>query len=135
MRKSSLFLLATCLFIASCKSPAPDPTVLLDSNPQIVVRNEVKFSYREADCQLGFNRSKAEFRMMTDNMSSHAIIVLNDIPTEKGQRVVAERISWTTHNDIESRNNVALEVLKIEGGNIWLWSAREEIAAVVSILE
>lgn len=123
------------LSLSSCREPEPDPIVLTDGTPRISVRGTDRFTYNESSCQLGFNRDKAEFRIHNDNMSGYILVDLDRIPSAAGETVMAESIQWTTADDVELRKNIALEVLKFEGGNIWLWNSRERIAVVVRILE
>ena len=133
--KRYLTALALCTLMTACYEPTPDPVTLDDGTPRLSVRGEDIFTFNEMNCQLGFNGRKAEFRMHTDNMSEYFIADLDRIPSSIGERVTAESLWWTTQSDVELKTNVALDVLKIEDGTIWLWDSREQISAVVRILE
>lgn len=130
-----ILLLIPLLMAAECRHNQPDPIVLSDSTPQLSVQGKVLFRFEENTCQLGYNRERAEFRMHTDNMSDYVLVNLDHIPSSVGEEVTAEEISWTTAYDIEYRMKIILEVLKLEDGNIWLWSSRDQMALVVRELE
>lgn len=133
--KRFLAALALCSMMSACYEPAPDPVIMEDNTPRLSVRGMNIFYFNELNCQLGYNGKKNEFRMHTDNMSEYFIVDLDRIPSTVGERVTAESLWWTTWSDVEFKTNVALDVLKIEDGTIWLWNSREQITAVVRILE
>lgn len=133
--KRFLAALALCLMMSACYEPAPDPVIMEDNTPRLSVRGMSIFYFDGLNCQLGYNGKKNEFRMHTDNMSEYFIADLDRIPSAVGERVTAESLWWTTQSDVELKTNVALDVLKIEDGTIWLWNSREQITAVVRILE
>lgn len=134
MKKVFLFL-SVCLILTSCWESEPDPVILLDDSPQINVQGATGFKFDEKKCQLAVNREKAEFRMHTDNMSEYVILDLDVIPAEAGGQVTAESLSWTSDDDVQTRKNIVLEVLKLEDDTIWFWYPRERIAIVVRNLE
>lgn len=133
--KRFLAAMILCAMTSACYEPAPDPVTMSDSTPRLSVRGISIFTFDELNCQLGFNGKKNEFRMHTDNMSEYFIADLDRIPSSVGERVTAESLWWTTQSDVELKTNVALDVLKIEDGTIWLWNSRDQISAVVRILE
>lgn len=131
MKKILPGLIAAMLLTSGCIRPDPDPVVLADSTPQLSIQGRLLFRYEESSCQLGFNRDRAEFRMHTDNMSDYVFVTLDHIPSSVGEKVIANDMSWTTTDDVEYRIKLILEVLKLEDGNIWLWSSRERISLVI----
>lgn len=133
--KRFLAAMVLCAMMSACYEPAPDPVTMSDNTPRLSVRGVNIFTFDELNCQLGFNGKKTEFRMHTDNMSEYFIADLDRIPSSVGERVTAESLWWTTQSDVELKTNVALDVLKIEDGTIWLWNSREQITAVVRVLE
>lgn len=135
MRRSLSILAALALLICACDNTHPDEVILSDATPKLTVRNRTVFEYDPDLCQLSFNRDKCSFRMMTDNMSEFVTVTLDRIPSQEGEKVTASELGWTTERDIESRKNITLEVLKLEGDVIWLWYARESIALVLQVLE
>ncbi|MCQ2169382.1 MAG: hypothetical protein MJY51_03035 [Bacteroidales bacterium] len=135
MKKTFATLLLALAFLSGCNDSQPDPVLLSDGTPQLSARGKTIFRYEELNCQLGFNRSRAEFRMNTDNMSDYVFVTLDHIPSAVGEQVTAEELSWTTASDVEYRKNVILEVLKLEDGIIWLWNSRDQMSLVVRELE
>lgn len=135
MRLQILIIAALSLSVSACTLARPDEIALSDAAPKLVVRSNTLFRYNPDRCQLGFNSRNVCFRMMTDDMSEYVTVTLDHIPSAEGEKVPASELSWTTGNDFESRKNITLEVLKLEGGVMWLWYQREAIALVLEILE
>ena len=135
MKKLFATLLLLLALLPGCNDTLPDPVILSDSTPQLSARGKVLFRYEELNCQLGFKREKAEFRMHTDNMSDYVFVTLDHIPSAAGEQITAEELNWTTPSDVEYRKKVILEVLKLEDGVIWLWNSRDRIALVIRELE
>ena len=67
-------------------------------------------------------------------MSDYFLVRFDRTPDALGQRVSAD-IEWTTRDNIQKKNNVTLEVGKIEGDKVWLWSQSARIGLTVRILE
>ena len=137
MRKSALILfLLSSLMLLSCQGDASlDDVALSDSTPKLIVRGITVFMYEPCTCQLSYCRQESSFRIMTDDMSRYVSADLSSTPTEVGETVYASSLVWTAAGDIESRNNLALEVVNLEGDTVWLWSSREKVALVLRILE
>lgn len=101
---------------------------------RLQVAGKVQFRYDELNCQLSFSRDRNEFRVQTDNTSDFYTVRLNFIPTQVGETVTAD-LSWTTDTDILHRKNLTLEVVRIEGDKIWLWSDSGRIGVSLRVLE
>lgn len=101
---------------------------------RLQVGNDIPFTYEANSCQLVWSRDNMEFRANTDNMSDYFILQFDDIPSAVGQSVVAD-MSWTTTSDILYKNDVTLEIVKIEGDMIWLWSRAGRIGACIRVLD
>ena len=85
-------------------------------------------------CQLAFSRDRREFRAQTDNTSDYYSIVLSEVPANIGQRV-SGNLTWTTETDILTRDDLDLEVLRIEGDQVWLWSSSGRTGVMIKLLE
>ena len=94
----------------------------------------IAFSYEPNTCQLAFSRDLREFRAYTDTMSDFFVASFSQVPAELGQRLTADLV-WTTERDVLTRKNLTLEVVRLEGDMVWLWSASGRIGLVVRILE
>lgn len=91
-------------------------------------------SYSPADCQMGFNPDKREFRVHTDNMSDYFTVTLTRIPTDSDE-TVSGTVTYTTSNDLVTKKNITLRVLRLEGDKIWLWNHSGRIGVEVQVLD
>ena len=129
-----LTLLAAFALLTSCDSSRERESFVESDEIRLQVGREVQFRYDPLKCQLSFNRERKEFRAQTDNVSDYYIATLSEIPVSEGQTLTAD-ISWTTETDVLNRKNLALEVVRIEGEKIWLWSDSGRIGLSVVVLE
>ena len=129
-----LTLLAAFTLLASCDSSRERESFVESDEIRLQVGREVQFRYDPLKCQLSFNRERREFRAQTDNVSDYYLATLSEIPVSEGQTLTAD-ISWTTETDVLNRKNLALEVVRIEGEKIWLWSDSGRIGLSVVVLE
>ena len=129
-----LALAAALALLASCDSRRERSSFVESGEIRLQVGREVQFRYDPLKCQLSFNRARREFRVQTDNVSDYYVATLSEIPVSEGQTLTAD-ISWTTETDVLNRKNLALEVVRIEGEKIWLWSDSGRIGLSVVVLE
>lgn len=130
-----IFLLASLLLIlASCDDSRKIEIFSSNNGIRLQVGNDIPFKYEANSCQLVWSRDLMEFRANTDNMSDYFILQFEDIPTAVGQSVIAD-MTWTTTTDILTKNNVTLEVVKLEGDIIWLWSRAGKIGTCIRVLD
>ena len=101
---------------------------------RLQVGGTVHFTYDELTCQMAFSRDNLEFRVQTDNTSDYYSLTLSEIPVEVGQSVSGDLV-WTTQTSILTRNNLSLEVIKMEGDMIWFWSSSGRIGVSIKVLE
>ncbi len=101
---------------------------------RLQVGSTVHFRYDPLTCQMAFSRDRKEFRAQTDNTSDYYSVVLSDIPVQTGETVSAD-LTWTTETDILTRNDLSLEVLKIDGDRIWLWSSSGRIGVSIVVMD
>ena len=129
-----ILLIAAAAFLCSC-NPDATRTAFSESDAiRLQVGRSDQFVYDPLTCQLAFNRSTGEFRAHTDNMSDYFAAVLSEIPTSVGQMLLAD-LTWTTHDNVLTRKNLTLEVIRLEGDKVWLWSQSGQIGLTVRILE
>jgi len=121
------------VLLQGCKESHISESFQLDDTIRLEIKGYTTFIYKPMTCQLGFNRDKCEFRVHSDNMSDFYMLRLDEMPTRVGQNINGTA-SWTTGDDLHSKKT-AFEVLKLEGGRVWLGSASSRIAMVVQILE
>ena len=101
---------------------------------RLMIGGSIPFTYEPNTCQLSFSRDRKEFRAHTDNMSDFVVATFSELPDYLGQNVTADLV-WTTERDVLTRKNLTLEVVRLEGDMVWLWSAAGRIGLVVRILE
>ena len=54
------------------------------------------------------------------------------MPSEEGESVTVESLVWTNPSGTDqTRKNITLEVVKLEGDIAWLWNSRESIRMTV----
>lgn len=134
MRKI-VILLSLLLLAAGCdKYDGYNKDDLKYGTIGLKVKGKTVFQYDSSSCQLACNKGKREFRAGTDNMSDYFIVTLSAIPEEEGQTLTGN-ITWTTIDDTVSMTGLNIKVMQIgSDGTLWLWCAKQKIAAVVKIL-
>ena len=135
MRKIKFILLILSIIaLCSCRRDRFSSAFVESDEIRLQVGGSVQLRYDPLKYQLSFSRDLHEFRVSTDNMSDFFCLSLDGIPSEEGQ-VLGGRLVWTTHTDVLTKNNLALEVLHLEGGKVWLWSKDARIGACVEMLD
>ena len=135
MRKLKFILLILSIISrCSCRRDRFSSAFVESDEIRLQVGGSVQLRYDPLKYQLSFSRDLHEFRVSTDNMSDFFCLSLDGIPSEEGQ-VLGGRLVWTTHTDVLTKNNLALKVLHLEGGKVWLWSEDARIGACVLMLD
>ena len=64
-------------------------------------------------------------------MKEYYTLVCNKVPAAKGETLNVN-LSWTMSGSVQSREGLRFTVEKIgDDGRIWLWDAKDGIAAIV----
>lgn len=134
MRQRGILIMMILLLCCSCGRQRRVNAFMEHDELRLQVAGKVQFRYDELNCQLSFSRDRNEFRAQTDNTSDFYTVRLNFIPTQVEETVTAD-LSWTTDTDILHRKNLTLEVVRIEGDKIWLWSDSGRIGVSLRVLE
>lgn len=132
MKKFLAILLLSTLMLSGCNDSRRRNAFVENNDIRLQVGSTVHFRYDPLTCQLAFSRDRKEFRAQTDNTSDYYSLVLSDIPVQAGETVSAD-LTWTTETDILTRNGLSLEVLKVEGNRIWMWSSSGRIGVSMVI--
>ena len=121
------------LFAAACEPQGIyTPEFLTDASLRMEVGKQQIFNFNPLSCQLACNVERKEFRMHTDTMSEYVLLTLSSLPSEEGEILTASQLIWTSPGGAdETRKNIALEVVKLEGDIAWLWNSRESIRMTV----
>ena len=121
------------LFAAACEPQGIyTPEFLTDASLRTEVGKQQIFIFNTLSCQLACNVERKEFRMHTDTMSEYVLLTLSSLPSEEGEILTASQLIWTSPGGAdETRKNIALEVVKLEGDIAWLWNSRESIRMTV----
>ncbi len=127
-------LLLALLLLSACDGDRFRPAFELQTGLLLQERGKTIFRYDPLSCQTAFNRQRCEFRVHSDNMSDFYSVRLSRIPSSTGEKVTGQ-IRWTTDRDLVTKKNITLEVVKLEGDTIWLWSSGERIGVTVRLLD
>ena len=134
MRKLAVILLLSLLALTGCQDERQRAAFCENEGVRLLVGGSIAFSYEPNTCQLAFSRDRREFRAFTDSMSDFFVATFSRVPDSMGQRLTAS-LTWTTEREVLTRKNLTLEVVRLEGDMVWLWSASGRIGLVVRILE
>ena len=130
-----LLLVAAILpVLAGCSDKRMRSAFSENDEIRLMVGGSIPFTYEPNTCQLSFSRDRKEFRAHTDNMSDFYAVSFRELPSSLGQTVTAD-LTWTTERDVLTRKNLTLEVVRIEGDQLWLWSNSGRIGLCIRILE
>lgn len=129
-----LLILSTLMLLAGCQDERQRTAFCENEGVRLMVGGSIAFSYEPNSCQLAFSRDLQEFRAFTDTMSDFFVARFSQVPSELGQRLTAD-LTWTTERDVLTRKNLTLEVVRLEGDMVWLWSDAGRIGLTVRILE
>ena len=128
-----LLLSAALATLCACNPHQMEEPLLHVEGVLLQVGDNVVLSLAPDEGQLGFSAGKKEFRAGTDDMSEYFVISCSELPVEEGQHITAD-VLWTSQAGIQRRGRVKMKVQQIRDGNIWLWSSRDRIAAIVKDL-
>ena len=133
MRRLAAFL-AIAVLLCGCNDTRRRNAFVENNDIRLQIGSTIQFRYDPLTCQLAFSRDRREFRAQTDNTSDYYSIVLSEVPANIGQRV-SGNLTWTTETDILTRDDLDLEVLRIEGDQVWLWSSSGRTGVMIKLLE
>lgn len=134
MRRIAIILLLSLLALTGCQDERQRAAFCENEGVRLLVGGSIAFSYEPNTCQLAFSRDLREFRAFTDSMSDFFVATFSRVPSELGQRLTAS-LTWTTEREVLTRKNLTLEVVRLEGDMVWLWSDAGRIGLTVRILE
>ena len=134
MRRIAIILLLSLLALTGCQDERQRAAFCENEGVRLLVGGSIAFSYEPNTCQLAFSRDQREFRAFTDSMSDFFVATFSRVPSELGQRLTAS-LTWTTEREVLTRKNLTLEVVRLEGDMVWLWSDAGRISLTVRILE
>ena len=134
MKRFAVILLLSLLALTGCQDERQRAAFCENEGVRLLVGGSIAFSYEPNTCQLAFSRDQREFRAFTDSMSDFFVATFSRVPSELGQRLTAS-LTWTTEREVLTRKNLTLEVVRLEGDMVWLWSDAGRIGLTVRILE
>ena len=100
----------------------------------LTVNKQTVFEYDPFTCQLGYNDTKREFRVSTDNMSDYFVLTLSKIPTSKEEQITGS-ITWTGDDYTRELRNQTFQTVKVEHGKIWLWNQANKLAVIIPVMD
>ena len=134
MRRLVFILLLCVTVLTGCQDERQRAAFCENEGVRLLVGGSIAFSYEPNTCQLAFSRDLREFRAFTDTMSDFFLATFSQVPVDLGQRLTAN-LTWTTEREVLTRKNLTLEVVRLEGDMVWLWSDAGRIGLTVRILE
>ena len=129
-----LLVFSALLLTIGCQDERQRAAFCENEGVRLLVGGSIAFSFEPNSCQLAFSRDLREFRAYTDTMSDFFVATFSQVPVALEQRLTADLV-WTTEREVLKRKNLTLEVVRLEGDMVWLWSAAGRIGLVVRILE
>lgn len=126
-------ILATLMTHACTDPGAEDLEFATHDEIRLEVNGRMVMEYDENTCQIGFNRDRCEFRIMSDTASDYFTVKLDKIPSSSGETLDGT-VKWTTETTVETRHNIALRVVKLEGDRIWLRDTNGRIAVCLRLI-
>jgi len=129
MKRISAILLSFA--VLGCSQNVPEPEVLTDSTPKLIVSGKTVIEYKPETWQTAFSSNGTVYYFGTDNMSDYCRVELEEFPEEPGQSIVAKSLEWTTKDNSISKKNVNLKAVQISENTLWLWSAKESLTLVI----
>jgi hypothetical protein len=136
MRKlRHILILALLPLLAACgKKIEMDPVLYESDTVALMVKGKTVFTFDEGTMQLGFNRSRRQFRAGNDDMTSFFVLTCSELPRQEGQELTAD-VQWTSGSSVRTSSGLTFKVEKYEStGLVWLWCATDKTGAVVKVL-
>ena len=134
MKKYLLVLLLAALTACTGSKETVDEVFLQSSDIQLRIDGNTLHTYDPLTWQLGFNRDKKEYRVLTDDMGSYYTLTCSDLPTQVDQRLSAA-LSWTSGSGVRKESGLSMRVVKTEAdGTVWLWCNDKKIGVSVRTL-
>lgn len=134
IRNISLCVLAAMALVSCNGRNGYDRSFTESDTISLTVNKQKVFEYDPFTCQLGYNDSKREFRVSTDNMSDYFVISLSKIPTSKDEQLTGS-ITWTGDDYIKELRNQSFQTVKVERGKIWLWNQANKLAVIIPVMD
>lgn len=134
MRRLPVILLLCLLALTGCQDDRQRTAFCENEGVRLMVGGSIAFSYEPNTCQLAYSRDLREFRAYTDTMSDFFVARFTKTPNMLGLRLTAS-LTWTTEREVLTRKNLTLEVVRLEGDMVWLWSDAGRIGLTIRILE
>ena len=133
MRKY-LLIIALVLLSAGCRKKVEMDLEMYNSDQvSLMVKGKRVFTFDESTCQLGYDRTKRQFRAGNDDMTSYFVLTCSEAPRSQGQEIRAD-LQWTSGSSSKSTKGIIFKVEKYETGLVWLWNSTDKTGAVVKIL-
>lgn len=127
----SVLLLAPVL--CGCIAAMYTPEFLIDDTVRFEVGSKTWFVYNENTCQYSCNQERKEFCVFTDQMSAFYSVVLDKIPEQLEEDIVAESLIWTDNKGIQERKRITLRVVQLTDDVVWFWNSSEGIKFILPL--
>jgi len=115
-------LLILLIISTACREVTTEDSFnLADPTPRFEWNGVATIKLSENKHQESFCRDKAEFGVLTDNLSDYFFVDLSKMPESVGEKI-SGTADWTTKDSMYSRKKITFEVRKIEGDTYWLAS-------------
>ena len=124
----------TLIAIAGCVGPQPDEILLPRTEISLTIKGDLAMEFEPTTCQIGYNSTRNEFRLINDNLSDWFIFRSDAVPTNVGQEVKAS-LEYTSQNATKKLTDLTFSVEKTAlDGTTWLWNKDKKIGVIIKVL-
>lgn len=134
MKKALILMLLAAFALCGCTRYRHMVSFTGKDGVRLEVEGRQIFSYDAATCQMSWSQRDLTFRAGTDNMSDWFCARFDARPSFEGQNLKGD-LRWSTSTGVQYRKGIALQIIKLEGDMVWLWTSSSNYALVVRILE
>ena len=134
MKKFPYIILASVLALL-CQACFVEPdisgSVLASEDYCLEIQGQRMLTFKESESQLGFSETKKQFRVSDDQMTEYYVLECDKVPSVVNETLIVTLI-WTMDGTRQTRTGISMKVSQIgTDGRIWLWSSKDQIAAIV----
>lgn len=130
--KKLILLLAV---LAACSPKETVDEVFVQSTDiQLRIDGVTLYTYNPLNWQLGFNKSKRQFRVMKDDGTASYTLTCSAMPAQLDQPLEAD-LEWTSGSSVKNESGLSMKVVKTDAdGTVWLWCNDKKIGVSIRTL-
>lgn len=130
-----LILLVSLAVLAACSPKETVDEVFVQSTDiQLRIDGVTLHTYQPLTWQLGFNKSKRQFRVMKDDGTASYTLTCSAMPAQLDQTLEAD-LEWTSGSSVKNESGLSMKVVKTDvEGTVWLWCNDKKIGVSIRTL-